>query len=164
MSDEHEAEVAAGRDPQESNDGVAGFVKDNAGTIGYVEVLFAKKNNLQAAKLKNKAGEWIAPEADAVTAAAEEAMKTKPDAEPYSLHDLTYSLTDADGKKSYPICGISYAILFTKLPKDKGPVIVEFLKWATTDGQSFAKELEYAQLPDELRKRVQEKLGLVKFE
>lgn len=149
---------------QEQNDGVAGFVKDNAGTIGYVEVLFARKNNLQTAKLKNKSGEWVGPEADAVTAAAEEAMKTKPDAEPYSLHDLTYSLTDADGKKSYPICGISYAVLFAKLPKDKGPVIVEFLKWATTDGQTFAKDMDYAPLPDELRKRVQEKLGQVKFE
>ena len=122
-----------------------------------------RRTTFEPAKLKNRAGEWIAPEADAVTAAAEEAMKTKPDAEPYSLHDLTYSLTDADGKKSYPICGISYAILFAKLRKDKGPVIVEFLKWATTDGQSFAKELEYAPLPDELRKRVQVKLGQVKF-
>jgi phosphate transport system substrate-binding protein len=149
---------------QEQNDGVAGFVKDNPGTIGYVEVLFAKKNNLPTAKLKNKVGEWIGPEADAVTAAAEEAMKTKPDAEPYSLHDLTYSLTDADGSKSYPICGISYAVLFAKLPKDKAPVIVEFLKWATTDGQSFAKEMEYAPLPEELRKRVHEKLAQVKFE
>jgi phosphate transport system substrate-binding protein len=149
---------------QEQNDGVAGFVKDNPGTIGYVEVLFAKKNQLATARLKNKAGEWVSPEAEAVTAAAEQAMKSKSDSEPYSLHDLTYSLTHADGKQSYPICGISYAIVFAKQPKDKGPVIVEFLKWATTDGQAFAKELEYAPLPDELRKKVQEKLGQVKFE
>jgi phosphate transport system substrate-binding protein len=149
---------------QEQNDGVAGFVKDNAGTIGYVEVLFARKNNLQTAKLRNRAGQWVGPDADAVTAAAEEAMKTKSDAEPYSLHDLTYSLTDAAGAKSYPISGISYAILFAKQPKDKGPVIVEFLKWATTDGQQFAKEQEYAPLPEDLRKKVQEKLGQVKFE
>ncbi len=149
---------------QEQNDGVAGFTKDNAGTIGYVELLFAKKNGLPTARLKNRAGEWIEPEGGAVTAAAEEAMKVKNDAEPYSLHDLTYSLTDADGKKSYPICGISYAILFAKLPKDKGPVIVEFLKWAASDGQQYAKEMDYAPLPEELRKKVQEKLGQVKFE
>ena len=82
---------------QEGSDGVAGFVKGNPYTIGYVEVLFAKKNELPTAKLKNKSGEWVGPEADAVTAAAAEAIKGKPGKEPYSLHDLTYSLTDADG-------------------------------------------------------------------
>ena len=46
----------------------------------------------------------------------------------------------------------------------KGQVIVEFLKWATADGQTFAGELSYAPLPDELRKKIQEKLGQVKFE
>lgn len=149
---------------QEGNDGVAGFVKGNPYTIGYVELLFARKNELPTAKLKNKAGEWVAPSAEGVTAAAQEAMKTKPDQEPYSLHDLTYSLTNADGPKSYPIAGISYGILFAKQPKDKGPVLVEFLKWATTDGQKFANELDYAPLPDELSKKIQEKLGEVKFE
>jgi len=149
---------------QQGSDGVAGYVKSNAYAIGYAEVEFARKSELQTVKLKNKAGEWVGPDADAVTAAATEAMKMPQDKEPYSLHDLTYSLTNADGAKSYPICGISYAILFAKQPKDKGPVIVDFLKWATTDGQTFAGELSYAPLPDELRKKIQEKLGQVKFE
>ncbi|AMV26872.1 Phosphate-binding protein PstS precursor [Gemmata sp. SH-PL17] len=149
---------------QEGNDGVAGFVKGNAGTIGYVELLFARKNELPTAKLKNKAGEWVGAEADGVTAAAAEAIKSKPDKEPYSLHDLTYSLTDTAGAKSYPISGISYAILFAKLPKDTGPTIVDFLKWATTDGQKFAKDMDYAPLPEELSKKIQEKLGQVTFE
>ncbi|HEV3436805.1 MAG TPA: phosphate ABC transporter substrate-binding protein PstS [Gemmata sp.] len=149
---------------QEQNDGVAGFVKNNEYTIGYVEVLFAKKNDLKTILLKNKAGEYVGPNADGAVAAAEEAMKIKPTEEPYSLHELTYSLTDAAGAKSYPICGISYGILFAKLPKDKGPTIVEFLKWAVTDGQQFAKELEYAPLPADLQKKVQERLGQVTFE
>ncbi|HJZ60008.1 MAG TPA: extracellular solute-binding protein, partial [Gemmataceae bacterium] len=150
--------------PQEQNDGVAGFVKDNTYTIGYVEVLFAKKNNLATAVLRNKSGAWVGPDSDGVIAAAEEAMKTKPDAEPYSLHELTYSLTDAAGAKSYPICGISYAVLYAKLPKDKGPAIVEFLKWAVSDGQQFARELEYAPLPADLQKKAQERLGQITFE
>jgi phosphate transport system substrate-binding protein len=106
----------------------------------------------------------VGPDADAVTAAAAEAMQSKPDTEPYSLHELTYSLTDAAGAKSYPVCGISYAVLFAKQPKDKGPVIVEFLKWATTDGQQFARELEYAPLPADLQKKIQDRLGQITFE
>src|SRR5207253_10899968 len=112
----------------------------------------------------NKAGEYVAPEAGGVVAAAEESMKEKPTTEPYSLHDLTYSLTDAAGAKSYPICGISYAVLYAKLPKDKGPVIVEFLKWAVSEGQAFAPELEYAPLPADLQKKVIERLGAIVFE
>lgn len=150
--------------PQEQNDGVAGFVKDNAHTIGYVEVLFAKKNNLQVALLRNRAGAFVGPDADGAVAAAEEAMKAKPTEEPYSLHDLTYSLTDAAGAKSYPVCGISYAVLYAKLPKDKGPAIVAFLTWAVTDGQQFAREFDYAPLPDDLRKKAAERLGQVTFE
>jgi phosphate transport system substrate-binding protein len=149
---------------QEQNDGVAGFVKNNEYTIGYVEVLFARKNNLKTILLKNKAGEYVGPDADGAIAAAEEAMKVKPAEEPYSLHDLTYSLTDAAGAKSYPICGVSYAILYARLPRDKGPTIVEFLKWAVSDGQQFARDMEYAPLPAELQKKAQEKLGQVAFE
>jgi phosphate transport system substrate-binding protein len=149
---------AKGVTGQEGSAGVAGFVKGNAYTICYVEAEYAKKNGLSTAKLKNKEGEWVGPEAAAVTAAADEVIKTKPDKEPYSLHDLTYSLTDAAGAKSYPISGFTYAVLFAKQPKDKGPAIVEFLKWATTEGQAFTSELSYAPLPDELRKKIQEKL------
>jgi phosphate transport system substrate-binding protein len=172
-SPEFKARVGATTDPkwpegrgtgQKGNDGVAGHVKNNPGTIGYVESLYAKRNGLPTALVRNRAGEFLAPETDAVTAAAAEAMREKPAEEPYSLHELTYSLTDAAGAKSYPVCGISYAVLYTRQPKDKGPVIVEFLKWATTDGQQFAKELEYAPLPDDLRKKVQERLGQVTFE
>lgn len=150
--------------PQEQSDGVAGFVKDNEGTIGYVELLFARKNRLPAARLKNRDGNWTAPEADSVTATAEEALKLKHNAEPYSLHDLTYSLTDVPGAQSYPICGMSYAILFAKQPNGNGPIIVEFLKWATTDGQRFCRAMDYAPLPDILRQKIHEKLAQVTYD
>jgi phosphate transport system substrate-binding protein len=149
---------------QKGNDGIAGFVKSNAGTIGYVEVAFAKKNQLQTALVKNKAGQFVAPDGDAVTAAAGEAMREKPADEPYSLHELTFSLTDAAGDKSYPVCGISYAVLYAKQPKGKGEVLVEFLKWAAADGQAFAKDLDYAPLPPELSKKAAGLLGQVTFE
>jgi phosphate transport system substrate-binding protein len=83
--------------------------------------------------------------------------------EPYSLHELTYSLTNADAEKAYPICGISYAVLYQKQPTGKGRHLVEFLKWATTDGQKFATELHYAPLPAELGKKVADRLAKVEF-
>jgi phosphate transport system substrate-binding protein len=149
---------------QEQNDGVAGFVRNNEFTIGYVEVLFARKNNLGTVNLMNRAARFVGPDNDAVVAAGEEAVTVKATEEPYSLHDLTYSLTDAPGEKSYPICGVSYGILFERLAKDSGPPLVEFLKWAASEGQQFAGELDYAPLPAKLQKLVRERLERITIE
>jgi len=149
---------------KDGNDGVAGHVKDAAGTIGYVELAYAKKNSIPFATLINKANKPVAPDAAGVTAAVEAAMKVKQDQPPYSLHALAFSFTDADGDAAYPIVGASYGMLFKKQPKDKGPVIVAFLKWVVSDGQQFAKDLDYAPLPAELTKKAQELLDGVTFE
>ena len=146
------------------NAGIAEHVKNTPNTIGYVELSFAKSNNLSYATMINKAGKPVAPDAVSVTAAVEAAMKVKQEKEPYALHPLTFSFTDADGDAVYPIVGASYAILFAKQPKDKGSVIVEFLKWVVADGQKFAPELHYAPLPADLTKKAQDLLGTVTFE
>jgi phosphate transport system substrate-binding protein len=149
---------------KEGNDGIAGHVKSTPGTIGYVELAYAKKNGISFATMLNKAGKPVAPDAAGVTAAVEAAMKMKQEKEPYSLHPLTFSFTDAEGNAAYPIVGASYAMFFKKLPKDKGSVIVTFLKWVLTDGQRFATDLDYAPLPSDLTKKAQELLDGVTFE
>lgn len=139
---------------QAGSGGIASHVKSNPGCIGYVELNFAKSSSLGMASLKNRKGTFVAPEAAGVTAAAEAAANDKQTAEPYTLHELTFSLTDTDGEKSYPIVGVSYAVVFTKPPADKGgKLVAPFLKWAVTDGQKFAVEKDYAPLPEELRKK-----------
>jgi phosphate transport system substrate-binding protein len=153
-----------GVDGKQGNDGIAEHVKNTPGTIGYVELAYAKKNGIAYAALANKAGKSVSPDAAAVTAAVESAMKVKQEKEPYSLHPLAYSFTDAEGDAAYPIVGASYALLFKKQPKDKGAVIVEFLKWVVADGQVFAAELDYAPLPADLSKKAAELLGSVTFE
>lgn len=146
------------------NAGVAEFVKNTPHTVGYVELAFAKNNGIAYAALVNKAGKPVAPDAVSVTAAVDAAMKVKQEKEPYALHPLSFSFTDVDGDGAYPIVGASYAILFKKQPKDKGPVIVEFLKWVVSDGQKLAAELHYAPLPAELSKKAAELLGTVTTE
>ena len=148
---------------QKGNDGIAAFVKGNPGAIGYVEMAYAETGGLSSAALENKAGKFVKPSASAVSAAADAAMKEEKPGEPYTLHDLTYSLTNAGGDASYPIVGMSYAILFETMPADKGPGVVAFLKWAVTDGQQFAEEMHYAPLPEALQTRAIEKLDGVTF-
>ena len=73
-------------------------------------------------------------------------------------------MTDVDGEMTYPICGITFAVLYASQPKKKGRKLVDFLKWAASDGQKFAKELSYAPLPEALTRKVEDRLDQVKFE
>jgi phosphate transport system substrate-binding protein len=148
---------------QSGSDGVAGHVKRNEGCIGYVELFYSKSFEIPAAALKNKKGVEVLPTATATTAAAEAAMKVKPTEEPYSLHEYTYPLTDTDGEQVYPICGMSFLILYKKQPADKGQALKDLLHWATTEGQKFAEELSYAPLPEALSKELQKRIDQVEL-
>ncbi len=72
-------------------------------------------------------------------------------------------MTNADADAAYPICGISYGLVYKKQSAAKGKKLVEFLKWATTDGQKFAGELHYAPLPAELGAKIAARLGQIEF-
>jgi phosphate transport system substrate-binding protein len=135
------------------NDGVMGQVKQTPYTIGYVELTFAKANNLPTALIKNKAGEFVEATLDSVSAAAAEAVAQTPD-------DLRVKITNAEGKAAYPIASYTYILVY-KDQKDaaKGKALVDFLWWAIHDGAAFAKELHYAPLPPEIVKRVETKLN-----
>jgi ABC-type phosphate transport system substrate-binding protein len=126
-------------------------------------VSYAKMNDIRTAQVQNAKGTFVAPEGAAVTAAGEWALTQKQTKAPYSLHELTYSLTNAEAEKAYPICGISYGLLYKKQSGAKAKRLVEFLKWATSDGQTFATELHYAPLPAELGKKVAERLKQIEF-
>jgi phosphate transport system substrate-binding protein len=153
-----------GVEKKKENSGIAEFVKSTPYTIGYVELAFAKTNDIPTAALVNKYGKEVAPDAASVTAAVEGAMKhVGAKGQPYDLHPLAYSFTDAEGDGVYPIVGASYAILYKKQPKDKGPAVVDFLKWVVTDGQKLSAEKYYAPLPADLSKKAVELLGTVTF-
>jgi phosphate transport system substrate-binding protein len=137
------------------NEGVAGLVKQTVGSIGYVELAYAVQNKLPYATLKNKAGNFIEPTFDNVSAAASGFIKNMPE-------DLRVEITNADGKNSYPICGFTW-LLITKNMKDKNKAkaIVDFLKWSMTEGQKYAKDLYYAPLPKEVVKLVDKKITTI---
>jgi len=126
------------------NEGVAGQVKQTPGAVGYVEFAYAVQNKLPYAAIKNKAGKFVEPSpattTSALTALNKELQK-----------DARVSVTDAPGENSYSISGLTYLILY-KNPTDgtKGKTLVEFLKWAMTDGQKLASNLHYSPLSAEL--------------
>jgi len=140
---------------QPKSDGVAGHVGRSAGSIGYVELTYALDTKSQYGTVRNKAGKDILADLDSITAAAAATLGEKQTEEPYSLSALTFSLTDADGEKSYPIAGMSYALLYKKQTGDKGKAVVAFLKWATSEGgQKMAAMRNFAPLPTDLRTKI----------
>jgi phosphate transport system substrate-binding protein len=134
------------------NEGVAGLVKQSDGSIGYVELAYAVKNNLPYALLQNRAGKFVDATFESVSAAAAGAIKNMPE-------DLRVSITDADGDNSYPISGFTWLLIYKDMKdKSKAQEIVSFLKWAMSEGQTYAKDLYYAPLPKEVIKLCEKKI------
>lgn len=139
------------------NEGVTGLVKQLEYSIGYVELIYALQNNLKYANIKNQEGQYVAPTVESLTKAAEQSVNEMP-------ADLRQSITNAKGKESYPISSYTYLLIYEK-QKDavKGKVLKEFLQWALTDGEKFAKDLGYAPLPPQVISKEMEKVKLISF-
>jgi phosphate transport system substrate-binding protein len=140
------------------NEGVAGLVKQTEGTIGYLELVYAANNKLSFANVKNKSGAFVKPSTDSVSAAAAGALKAMPE-------DFRVSITDAEGKGSYPISSFTYLLVPSKLGKEHGKEIVDLVKWVISpSAQKMAPGLEYAPLPSGLVAKVKAKVSTIKVE
>ena len=124
------------------NEGVAGLVKQTPGAIGYVELIYALQNKIAYGSVLNAAGESVKASVQSVTTAAAEASKAMP-------ADFRVSITNAPGKGVYPISSFTWILLYENAKdKNQAKTMVDFMKWALSDGQKFAPDLGYAPLPD----------------
>ena len=90
------------------------------------------------------------------TAAAAEAAKQMPP-------DFRVSITNAPGKGVYPVSSFTWLLLYENAKdKDQAKTMVEFMKWALTDGQKYCADLGYAPLPDAVVKLELAALGKIK--
>ena len=126
------------------NEGVTGLVKQTPNSLGYVELVYALQNKLPYAEVRNRAGRYITPTLESVTAAASSAAAKMPE-------DFRVSITDPASADAYPISSFTWLLIPTRIPdKDKGTAIKSFLSWMLTDGQSMAAPLNYAPLPPQV--------------
>ncbi|WCK56691.1 phosphate ABC transporter substrate-binding protein PstS [Aneurinibacillus sp. Ricciae_BoGa-3] len=138
------------------NEGVAGQIQNTPGSIGYVELAYVLQNNMTAAQVQNKDGQYVSPSLDTVSAAAAGALKNMP-------KDMKVSLVNESGKNSYPIVGTTWALVYAdNKDQAKTEKVVNLLKWCVTDGQKYATELQYAPLPKQIQDLDIEQLKKVK--
>lgn len=131
------------------NEGVSQYVKQIKGSIGYVEYAYAVKNKISWVDLKNAAGQFIAPNADAFAAAAATADWA-------SAKDFNLIMTNAPGAKAWPITATTWVIMYKK-PKnaEHTKVAFDFFKWALENGQQQAASLDYVALPETLVRKIE---------
>jgi phosphate transport system substrate-binding protein len=138
-----------------NNDGVAGLIKQQAGSIGYVELIYAVKNKLPYGKVQNKAGQFVKAELSSVTAAAA-SVKAMP-------ADFRVSITDADGKAAYPISTFTWLLVPEQISDaGKKTALVGFLKWAISKGQDDVESLDYAKLPKQVAEKELKQIAMIK--
>ena len=134
------------------NEGVAGTVSQNDGSIGYVELAYAHQNNLPIANLVNAAGNTVEPTLETTQNAMADFGGEMPDT-------LARLIVNAPGDNSWPIAGYTYLLAYMdQTDCAKGKELINFIHWALTDGSQFASDLEYVPLPDNVRQLVFDKL------
>ncbi len=137
------------------NEGVSGLIRQLAGSIGYVELIYAVQNNIPYGTVRNSAGVFVKATLEGVSAAAASAPKMPA--------DFRVSITNAPGKDAYPISSFTW-LLVPAQSKDaaKGKMLADFLSWMVTDGQKMTSALAYAPLPDNVAAKVKEAIKEVK--
>jgi phosphate transport system substrate-binding protein len=135
------------------NEGVTGSVKSTPGSIGYVELAYARQNSLTMASLKNADGNFVTPSIETTSAAAAGVEMPA---------DFRVSITNAKGKDAYPISSFTYILIYKEQPDAaKGKAIGQFLWWAVRDGQKLAGPLDYAPLPKPVVAKVEAALRAI---
>ena len=128
------------------SEGVTGIVKQNPGSIGYVELTYAEANHLPVAQIKNAAGEFVAPTAEGTTSAIQ-AFSDELAKDPR----VPIVNPPASAKNAYPISGLTYLLVPKRFKNEqKGLNVRNFVPYVITQGQRQAEKLHYAPLPESI--------------
>jgi phosphate transport system substrate-binding protein len=123
------------------SEGVAGLVKQTPGAVGYVELAYAKQNNMPFANIQNKSGKYITPTLEATTLASNVNIPA----------DSKVSITDTDNPKGYPIASFTWALIYKEQnynsrPKARATELLKLLWYNIHQGQAECAPLNYAPL------------------
>ena len=131
------------------NEGVAAYVKQIKGSIGYVELAYATQNGMAYTAMQNAAGTFVQPSAASFQAAAATADWA-------TAKDFSLVITNAPGPDAWPIAATNFILMY-KQPKDakRSQDAFDFVKWALENGQPQADELHFVPLPKPLVEQVE---------
>lgn len=136
------------------NEGVSAFVQRLPNSIGYVEYAYAKQNKMAHVLLKNKDGNFVAPDDVTFKAAAAGAEWTK------TFYQV---LTEQPGKDAWPITAATFIMMHKQQDKPvQASAALKFFDWAYANGDQAAADLEYVALPESVKNLVRKQWAEVK--
>ena len=150
------------------NEGVAWATRNTKYAIGYVELAYAKANEMTVAYLQNgDKTAFVEPTFDTVFEGAKAYPVNKipkPEADWSQV-----SMVLAPGKNSYPIVSFTYLLVYEDVnqaisDKNMANAFVHMLHWMITDGQKFSKPLGYVPLPDTIQELGKQGISRIKFD
>ncbi|MGR6806314.1 phosphate ABC transporter substrate-binding protein PstS [Sphaerotilus natans] len=136
------------------NEGVSAFVMRLPNSIGYVEYAYAKQNKMSYVLMKNKDGNFVAPDDANFKAAAAGADWSK------SFYQV---LTEQAGKDAWPLTGATFILMHKTQDKPaQGAGSLKFFDWAYANGDKMAADLEYVSLPPAVKDLIRKQWGEIK--
>jgi phosphate transport system substrate-binding protein len=139
-------------EPAERSADMAERVKNSFGSIGYVEYQYAVKGNIPQAAVLNPSGKFVKASTESIAAACQSAEAPR-------WNSFSASLTNTAGAESFPITSFSW--IYLRNPSSdpaRRAAIGDLLDWIYTDGQRYAVQEGYAELPLPLLAEVKKKL------
>ena len=129
------------------NEGVAAYVKQIKGGIGYVELTYALQSKMSYAVMQNVAGEFVAPNEESFQAAADSAAWDQ-------AQDFNLVITNAPGAKAWPIAATVF-VMMNKQPKnaENARAALAYFDWVFANGAAQASALHYVSLPAKVQEQ-----------
>jgi len=168
QSDEYKTSVGMGKQVRwpvgqggPGNEGVAAITHDTAGALGYIELNYADANKIKYGTVKNKSGKFVKASAASVSAAGAGA------ADQLKGGQLTVDIWNQPGDEAYPIAAFTYLLVYKDMrnikSSEQAQELVDFLWWATHDGQKTATEMGYAPLATPIQQKLELALKTLEF-
>jgi len=124
---------------EQLNSGVATYIAQTQGAIGYVEYGYALKAGFTNAAVLNSSGAYVVPSAPSIASAGSYAQDLSPS---------NFSIINEPGAITYPIANFSWTLLYQEQSKTAvGEALRALFNYVVTTGQALAAGLGYAPLP-----------------
>jgi len=135
----------------EKSQNIAEIVKKIPGSIGYVQLNYARELGLSFASIQNRFGNFVYPTLESVSEAARVRIPM----------DTRILITDTLAAQGYPISALTYIIIYGEQAyqnRDREHVreLTRLLAWMVGEGQKDAASLDYAPLPAASRYRAED--------
>jgi phosphate transport system substrate-binding protein len=124
---------------EQLNTGVATYVSQTGGSVGFVEYGYALQNGFVNAAVLDAAGSYVAPTEASIALAGAQAT---------ALSSTNFNVVNEPGAGVYPLANFSWTLVYQKQSDTTTAIALgKLLDWVVTTGQQDAAALGYAPLP-----------------